>query len=337
MSLEKIETGLNTFVSANTPIKKKFFSGIAVESIWLILFYALIILFFSTTTKEFFSFSNALNILDNVAVLGIVSIGQAFAIISGGFDLSVGGVVPLGAVLYATITNAGVNIPLAILIVVLIGGAVGLINGLVITKLGINPLITTLGTLSIAGGMAKVITGGLTTTLNNPDASVLANSSFGGISYYVWVMIILSLLGFVTLRYTVFGRSLYSIGGNREASRLAGIQVNLVTNTVYMICGALAALAGIVIASQLMAGSGTMGIDTNLTSITAVILGGGSLAGGAGGIIGTFVGVLIMGTLANGMALMQVQAFYQEIATGLVLLLAVGFSGLRGYSLRKRR
>jgi ribose transport system permease protein len=308
--------------------KKMLSGGIAVEIVGLFAFYFIIILFFSITNENFFSVSNALNILDNVSVLGIVAIGQALAIISGGFDLSIGGIVPLGAVLFATLSNAGLNTFSSILIVVAIGALVGLINGLFITKLKINPLITTLGTLSITAGLAKVITGGLTTILNNPDAAVLSRKMFG-IPNHVLLLIVISAIGFFVLRYTTFGRSIYALGGNHEASRLAGIPVDLTTNLVYIICGSLAAFAGVILASQLMAGSGTMGVETNLKSVTAVILGGGALTGGQGGIIGTLVGVLILGTLSNGMAIMQIQAFYQEIVSGLVLLLAISFNNLK--------
>lgn len=308
--------------------RKLFEGGIGIEATGLFTFYFIIVVFFSVSNANFFSASNALNILDNISVLGIVAIGQAFALIAGGFDLSVGGVVPLGAVLFVTLANSGVNTFLAMFIVIAVGGIVGLINGFFITKLKINPLITTLGTLSITAGLAKVVTGGLTTILEDTNAAVIA-SKVGGVPIHVLILLVISVLGFYTLRYTTFGRSLYAIGGNHEAARLAGIRVNLTTNLVFVICGSLAAFAGVVVASQLMAGSGTMGIETNLKSITAVILGGASLAGGQGGIFGTLVGVLILGTLTNGMAIMQIQAFYQEIVTGIVLLLAINFNNLR--------
>jgi ribose transport system permease protein len=175
----------------------------------------------------------------------------------------------------------------------------------------------------------QTITGGLTTTFTNPDAANIAATTVGDIPNYVWVLVLLSIGGFLTLRYTVFGRSIYAMGGNREASRLVGMRVDLITIAVYMLCGAPASFAGIVVASELLAGSATLGNDSALSSIAAVILGGGSLTGGIGGVPGTLVGVLVLGTIANGMALMQVPAFYQQIATGAILLLAVGFGRLR--------
>ncbi|ACZ40151.1 ABC transporter permease [Sphaerobacter thermophilus] len=304
-------------------------SRLAVEAFGLFAFYLAVVLFFSIRAEQFLSYSNAINILSNVSVIGIVSIGQALTLISGGFDLSVSGTVPLGAVSYALLTNSGVSIPLAILLVLGIGMAVGLVNGLLITKVGINPLIATLGTLSITGGLARTVTKGLTKSFEYPEAGFLADSTIGRIPNHVWALLGLALLSSLMLRYTVFGRSIYAIGGNREASRLAGLRVDALTVSVYMICGMLAAFAGIVVASQLLAGSATLGANSALTSIAAVVLGGASLAGGRGGIPGTLVGVLILGTLANGLALLAVPAFYQEIATGVVLLLAVGMGRLR--------
>jgi ribose transport system permease protein len=292
-------------------------------------FYAIILVFFSFASPDFLTYSNGVNILTNVSVIGIVALGQAFAIISGGFDLSVSGVVPLGAVTFALLANAGLPLPLAILLVLVAGGVVGLVNGLIVTKLGINPLITTLGTLSISVGIAYSLSSGVTIPFEEMSAGVLADQAWAGISYYLIAFALLSTLSFLLLRFTVFGRMLYAIGGNREASRLAGMRVDLVTILVYVQCAVLAAFAGVVVASQLLAGSATVGTDAALTSIAAVVLGGAALTGGVGGIPGTLIGVLVLGTMANGMILLQVPAFYQQIATGVILLLGVGFARLR--------
>lgn len=292
-------------------------------------FYLVILVAFAFSTQHFFSYSNALNILTNVSVIGIVALGQTLAIVSGGFDLSVSGVVPLGAVSFALLTNAGIGAPLAILIVIGIGALVGLINGLIVTQVGINPLITTLGTLSITAGLAYTLSRGVTIPFVDLDVGILAERPFAGISYYVMAFLALAIVISLMLRYTVFGRMIYAVGGNREASRLAGIRVDSLTILIYVICSALAAFAGVVVASQLLAGAPTVGVEAALTSIAAVILGGASLTGGLGGVGGTLIGVLVLGTIANGMALMMVPAFYQQIATGLILLLAVGFGRLR--------
>ena len=300
-----------------------------VQVLGLFAFYVIVIIFFSLRSEQFLTYSNAINILSNVSVIGIVSIGQALTLISGGFDLSVSGTVPLGAVVFTKFINNGTAIVPAMMLTILIGASVGLVNGLLITRVGINPLIATLGTMSITQGLAQTITGGLTESFNNLDAGILAESSFGTIPNHVWVLLIVSVVGMLVLRFTVYGRSIYTLGGNREAARLAGLRVDLLTISVYVICAALASLAGIIVASQLLAGSATLGTNSALTSIAAVVLGGASLAGGKGGIGGTLIGVLILGTLANGLALLAVPAFYQTIATGVVLLLAVGLGRLR--------
>jgi ribose transport system permease protein len=288
-----------------------------------------IVIYFTLTSDAFLTRSNLITILSNVAVIGIVSIGQTFAIISGGFDLSVSGTVPLAAVIYAKFVNGGVSLGMAMAGALAAGAVVGIVNGVIIAKFKINPLITTLATLSITGGLALAITNGLTETMNRFDAGFLAEESFWTIPRHVWALVALAIAGVLVLRYTVFGRALYSMGGNREASWLAGMRVDVLTVAVYAICATLAAFAGIILAMQLLAGSATLGNDSALTSIAAVILGGGSLTGGIGGVVGTLTGVLVLGTLSNGMAIEQVSAFYQQIATGVILLVAVGFSRLR--------
>src|SRR5262249_19521608 len=154
-----------------------------------------------------------------------------------------------------------VPVAAAVLIVVAVGAFVGLLNGLIVTKLGINPLITTLGTLSIGVGLAYTLSSGITIPFADPDAGILADRAIGRASWYLIAFVLLGIAAFVLLRFTVFGRMLYAIGGNREASRLAGMRVDLVTIVVYMQCAALAAFAGVVVASQLLAGSATVGTD----------------------------------------------------------------------------
>lgn len=296
---------------------------------WLAAFFIAIVVLFSVATPNFLSWSNGVNILSNVTVLGIVALGQTLAIVSGGFDLSVSGTVPLGAVAFVILTNAGVPIPLAMLIVLGFGVAVGVVNGVLVNKIGISPLIATLGTLSVTGGLALTLSRGVTIPMSNLDAGFLSEFAFGRVSWYVLVLVVLCIMVQVLMRYTVLGRMIYAIGGNADASRLAGIRVEAVSITVYAACGMLAALAGIVVASQLLVGSANVGANLALNSVAAVILGGASLMGGVGTIGGTLVGVLILGTIANGMALMMVPSFYQQMANGAILLLAVGFGKLR--------
>jgi ribose/xylose/arabinose/galactoside ABC-type transport system permease subunit len=292
-------------------------------------FLVLIIVYFTARSSSFLSSENGLNILVNASVIGIVSLGQVLTIVSGGFDLSVSGTVPLGSVVFAILLNKGWGVMPAVGGVLAVGAICGLVNGLIVAKANINPLIATLGTMSVTGGLALTIADGVQIPFHDPNASVLAEQSLFGVNNHVWILIALSIAMFLVLRYTVFGRYLYAVGGNREAARLGGVRVAAVTTGVYICSAALASLAGAVLASQLLTGSGTAGTDSALQSIAAVILGGASLVGGVGGVPGTLIGVLILGTLANGMAILSVPAFYQTIATGLVLLLAVGVSQIR--------
>ncbi len=291
-------------------------------------FYIIVLIYFSLSAPYFFSTSNVVNILSNISVIGIVTLGQAYVLIAGGFDLSVSGTVPLGGVIFTLLINRGLHISEAWAMAVVAGCMIGLANGLIVTRIGINALVTTLGTWSITVGLAYVVTNGETLAFKDLNQGPIDNVVLG-MPLYVWTMILVSIIAFAVLRFTVYGRMIYAIGGNREASRLAGIRVDLVTTSVYVISAGLAAFAGVMLAQQLLAGAPTVGANAALNSIAAVILGGASLSGGVGGIPGTVVGVLVLGTIANGMALMQVPSFYQQIATGAILLAAVGFGRLR--------
>jgi ribose transport system permease protein len=301
----------------------------ALQTLVLFGFLVAIAVFFTSRDANFLTGRNALNILVNASVIGIVSLGQAFALISGGFDLSVGGIVPLGGVSFALLVNAGYSVPTAVILVLALGAVCGLINGLLIARARINPLIATLGTLSVTGGLALSLANGVQVPFQDVADGVLTRRALFGINNHVWIFLGLAVLVFLVLRYTSYGRQLYAVGGNKQAARLAGIRVDLVTVSVYVASGALAALAGAVLASQLLTGSGTAGTTSGLQSITAVILGGASLSGGVGGVPGTVIGVLILGALANGMAILSVPSFYQTMATGVVLLVAVGISQFR--------
>lgn len=301
---------------------------VLVQAMGIGVFYSVVLVYFSVKIPDFFTTDNLSGVLSTSAALGLVTIGQAYAIVSGGFDLSVGGVVPLAAVVFGKVSE-GHSVGVAVLAAVLSGMAVGLGNGIIIAKFKINPLITTLATLSIVGGIAYVVTDGLTVILSNPSASFLGDIAFGQVQWGVILFVGVAITATIVMRYTTYGRAIYAVGGNREAAELAGIRVDAVSGSVYLISGACAALAGVVLASQLLAAAPNLGTDTPLNSVTAVILGGAALTGGVGGVPGSVLGVLLLGTVANGLALQQVSSFYQTIATGVILLLAVSFARLR--------
>jgi ribose transport system permease protein len=302
--------------------------AIGVRTLGIGLFLAVVLVYFTVSTSNFLTLSNIADILSGAAVLGIVAVGQTGVIISGGFDLSVAGVLPLACVLFVKFSNDGASLPVALIETLAIGAAVGIVNAALIVKAGINPLIVTLASMSVAGGAAYSITNGTTLALTKIANGGLGNLAVGSLPWYLFVFVGLALLAAVIMRFTVFGRIIYALGGSREASILAGIRVNVVVIVVYAASGALAAFAGVVTASQILAGSAGVGSTTALMSVAAVVLGGASLTGGTGGIIGTIGGVLVLGCLSNGLALMQVQSFYVQIITGVALIVAVMFSRL---------
>lgn len=307
-----------------------------IQRLSLTMFLIALLIYFGVSANRFATTNNAFIILSDIAVIGIVTIGQTTAIVSGGFDLSTSGVVPLGSILFAQFLNQGSGTWTSLILTLLAGAGVGLVNGVIITKLRINPLIATLGMLSITAGLAASIANGVSIPFNDPQINFMGNNTVGNIANDVWIFLALIVLAALVMRFTIFGRSLYSIGGNREASWLAGLRVDRVTIIVYVTSATLSALAGVILSSQLLTGSTTVGTDSALTSIAAVVLGGGSLAGGVGTIAGSVIGVLVLGVFRNGLALMHVAPFYQQIATGVILLVAVAFSQLQQANFRRR-
>lgn len=306
----------------------------AIQSLGIAGFLTALVVMFSSLTPRFFTGDNIEGILTSIAFIGVVSLGQTLVIIGGGFDLSVAGVAPLAAVIFASVVNDGWAIPVAILLAVLAGSLVGAINGIIVTRGGINPLITTLGTLSITGGLAFTLVDGQSVPIEDISAGFMAETDLLWVPNQVWLAAVATVLMALVLRYTTYGRSLYALGGNREASRLAGMRVDGLATSTYVLSGSMAGLGGVILASQLLAGDGNLGSDAALLSVAAVVLGGGSLLGGAGGALGTAAGVLVLGVLANGLTLMHVSTFYQQMATGAVLLVAVGFSRIRATVMR---
>lgn len=295
----------------------------------LVVIYLLLLVIFFIASPVFLTASNMVNIAASVATLGIVAAVQTAVIISGGFDLSVGSTAALTSVVAAEMLAGGSGTPLAIVGALAVGALIGLVNALVITRLNVNPLIATLGTLSIVRGAALVWTDALTVVYPADKLAYLGRARIGGIPVSVIFMLLTFLLVWAVLRYTVFGRFVFAVGGNRTAAYLAGVQVRRVQSLVYVASGVAAALAGLVIASQLIAGSPQAANTLELSAVTAAVLGGASLAGGQGRVWMTLVGALIMGTLTNGLVLMDISSFWQMAVLGVVLILAVALDQFR--------
>jgi len=276
-------------------------------------------------TPFFLTANNLLNILDQVTILGILALGMTFVIITGGIDLSVAAVLALAMmVLGWTSHNAGWPLGLSILAAIVVGGLCGLANGLGITIAKLPPFIATLAMLSIARGLANVITDGQQ-IVGYPDwfTALSTERHFGFLTISAVVLVVLLVLGWAFLRYRPGGREVYAVGGSAEVARLAGINVKRVTASVYILTGLLAGLAGVVLASRLDSSNPGAAVGLELDVIAAVVIGGASLSGGVGRVPGTVVGVLIIGVLRNGLNLLSVSPFVQQIVIGVVIALAV--------------
>ena len=291
----------------------------------------LLCVIFTFTTNVFFSVRNALNILDQVTVLGILAVGMTLVIVIGGIDLSVGSILAFGMMVMGWLKDSfNVSLPLAILIALLCGAVCGLINGLLVTKARLPAFIATLAMMSISRGLANIVTDGRQ-VVGFPDwfTSLSTVRHFGFLSITVALFLILVAITWIFLRYRSAGRSLYAIGGSAEVARLAGIKVQTLTIWVYIAAGTLAGIAGIAQASRLDSSEPSAGLGYELDTIAAVVIGGASLSGGIGGIGGTIVGVLIIGVLHNGLNLIGVSPFIQQVIIGAVIAVAVMADTLR--------
>ena len=281
--------------------------------------------FLSLATDSFLSFRNFLNIADQITVLGIMAVGMTFVILIGGIDLSVGSILALSMMVLGYLNvSAGYPMGVAILGALLASALAGAVSGLLITEFKVPAFIATLAMMSIARGLANMITNGSQIigfpTWFNLGAII---RHFGFLTMTVAVMIVVFAVAILFLRYRQEGRILYAIGGNSEVARLAGINVRLTTVMVYMMCALLSGLAGILLAARLDSVQPSSGVAYELDAIAAVVIGGTSLSGGTGSVMGTIIGVLIIGVLRNGLNLLSVSPFLQAVIIGLVIVLAV--------------
>lgn len=276
-------------------------------------------------SDNFFTLDNWLNILRQVSINALIAFGMTFVILTGGIDLSVGSVLALSSAVAAGLMANGTNGLFAMAIGILAGLAMGALNGVIITKGRVAPFIATLATMTVFRGATLVYTEGrpITGFSNELSFQMIGRGYFLGIPVPVVLMLIAYAALYVVLKKTTFGRHTYAIGGNEEATRLAGIRVDRLKIWIYSLTGGLSALAGLILTSRLNSAQPTAGTAYELDAIAAVVLGGTSLSGGRGWIFGTLVGALIIGILNNGLNLLNVSSFYQQVIKGVVILLAV--------------
>lgn len=297
--------------------------ALIVQGQGLLLMAVVICVYFATSSPFFFTTSNVLTIGSSSAALGVMAIAQTYLIVSGGMDISVGSVVALTNVVTAVMLEHSLGFWVSAPLAVLIGAGVGAVNALLVVVLAINPFIATLGTLSVFQGLAYAITGGQTRVANDHVLSYIAINRPLGIPVPMLVVLVLFAVSIVIERATAWGKTIYAIGGNREAARLAGLRVRSTAATLYVLSGASAGLAGVLTTAQLASGSPQVGSTYLLSVITAVILGGASLSGGRGSLIGTLIAVAILGMLSDGFSLLGWSSYAQQIALGVALVFAV--------------
>ena len=299
------------------------------EAVALLLAWLLLSLVFAIWSPYFLNVQNGLNIGRSVAVTLIVACGTTVALVAGLIDLSIASVMNLTAVVIGSVHGAGLPMGVAILVGIASGTFVGLVNGLVITRLRINPIIVTLATAGIVQGAAYIATSGEAKPISSSTLNYIGTSSILGVPVSIVMCAVAAIITFLVLRKTIFGRMVYMIGGNPVASSLAGINIDRWRVLFLVVSSFSASLAGVLLLAKVGSVIPDAATGTELSIIAAVILGGTSLAGGAGTMQGTVVGVLILGTLTNGMTLLNINAYWQSIAAGVVLILAVAADRLR--------
>jgi len=303
---------------------KKLWENYSILIVYIILFIAL-----SLFVPYFFTPINMIGIALSVSMVGIVACTMLFCLASGHFDLSVESVVAFSGILAAVMINKTNSSMVGIIAGILAGGVVGLVNGVVISKLKINALITTLATMQIVRGLCFIVSGGPAVGIFVPSFYILGTGRFLKIPNPVWITVLVFIMFGFLLNKTIYGRNTLAIGGNSEASYLAGIAVDRIKIVIFTVQGLMAGFAGVILASRMTSGQPNTSIGFSLDVISACVLGGVSLSGGVGTITGTLVGVLIMGTVQNALNLANVEYFYQYVVRGVILLLAVLFDQLK--------
>ncbi len=283
----------------------------------------------SIASPHFLTNANLSSVVRQTAVINIMALGMTLIIVAGGIDLSVGAILAFGGLMGTMAMERGYPIPVGIAVGIAGGLLWGLVNGVLTTRLRINPFIVTLGTLGIARGITLIVSNGLPVHQIPQGFSFLGEGNVLGVPFVLWIVVVCALAVHVVLEHTRLGRYAFAIGSNPDAAYYAGIPVAFHTTAVYAIGGMLTGLAGMVEASRLMTGQPTAGQGYELQAIAAVVIGGGSLRGGEGSVVGTLIGAFIMGLLSNGSDLLGISPYLQQAIIGAVIVLVVWVDELR--------
>jgi ribose transport system permease protein len=319
--------------TAETRAKRPFDFAKWWDRIGILVVLAALVLLMSLIAPNFNRVDNLLNIARSISVNAILAAGLTFVILTGGIDLSVGSIVAVAGVVAVVLAITGLPAPLAVLAGMIVGAACGLVNGALTAYLALAPFIVTLGTMTFLRGLAYTITAGQPIVSSGLNFKDIGNGYLAGIPAPVIVMAVVYVVAWFLLERTRYGRHVYAVGGNAQAARLAGVRVDRITTSVYVIAGACAGLAGVIFAARVISAQPTAGTGYELDAIAAVVLGGTSLAGGRGRIIGTLVGSIILGILSTGLILLNVPFFRQLLIKGVVIILAVAIDSLKTRSL----
>ena len=304
-----------------------------------LVFLLVLMLVFSVMEPRFFSELNLFNVMRQISITGLIALGMTFVILTGGIDLSVGSIVALAGLVAGAMNKgssantltlddtvvAGYPVIVSVAVAALIGLAAGLLQGVAITTLNVPPFVVTFGGLSAFRGAALLYSGGGPISSFDDAYRFWGQGKLGPVPVPVIIFLAAALLCHIVLRHTRYGRHIYAIGGNAEAARLSGLNVRGLTLSVYVIVGLFAGLAGFVLSSRLNSAEAVAGQGYELTVIASVVIGGTSLFGGLGGVLGTVVGAILIGVLINGLVLMNVSPYIQQIIIGVIIVLAVAF------------
>lgn len=285
----------------------------------------LLMLLITILNPNFMTMNNLMNLLRQVSINGFIAFGMTFVIITSGIDLSVGSSLALSGAVVAGLMVSGINPIVAMLAGLLLGALLGIFNGVLISRGKLAPFIATLATMSIYRGITLVLTGGnpVTASGDNPLFEFIGRGYILGIPFPVILLFVTLIILYFVLHRTAFGKKAFAVGGNEKAAKIAGVKIGKIKLYVYTISGILSAISGIILASRLSSAQPTAGTTFEMDAIAAVVLGGTSMSGGRGSIVGTLIGALIIGTLNNGLNLLGVSSFYQQIMKGVVIILAV--------------
>ncbi|MCD7744576.1 MAG: ABC transporter permease [Lachnospiraceae bacterium] len=284
----------------------------------------ILVIIVSISTPKFLTGSNILNLFKSNSVNAIISCGMLLAILMGEIDISVGSTVGLTGIVGAyLITNAGLPVPVTVVLVLALGALVGLINGIAISYLQVPAFVATLATQCIGRGLTEIISGGVTIRVRNEAYTSLGNSTFGGISVIIIYAAIVLIFTWFLLNRTRFGYYIYALGGNKTAASYSGVDVRKFNMLPYVLIGLYCGLGGLIWSARLGSAAATLGSGFEMDAIAAVVIGGTSMSGGVGTVGGTFIGILIIGVITNGLNLMGINSFWQDVFKGIIIMAAV--------------